>query len=168
MSKWNDYASNVKGSGNGKFVNLKDGERVTFAIMGDPGEQHLLFPQGGGKPTEVKAGTPNAQVKIGLPIYDLDQKAPRLLQISVPTFKDLASLVGELGEDRSYRVSRTGSTKTDTRYFVTSIDRLTPEQTATIRRESPVDLVESGFTPLSLETQRQPGDEPQDASGIPF
>ncbi len=165
MSKWQGYADNMKGSGDGKYVNLKDKEQITFTIMGDPGEQYLKFPDGGGKPTQVKAGTTGAQHKIGIPIYDTKQKAARFLQLTVNTFKDLAALVAELGEERIFRVSRTGSGLTDTKYTVTSIDRMDDALKAEVAKATPVELDEAGFSPILVQSfERQAGDE----DPIPF
>jgi hypothetical protein len=157
---WKKAAASMKGSGDGKFINLKDGESVTFAIMGDPGETWLLFPQGGGKPETVKAGTHGAQHKVGLPIYDTKQKCPRLLQITKNTFSDLAELVAELGIDRVYRVSRKGSSLTDTKYTCSGVDRIDDALKATIARETPIDLEEAGFAPLKVVEGAAPKQEP--------
>jgi hypothetical protein len=131
--------------------------------MGGPGEQHLLYRDGVSKPEVVKPGTTGAQVKIGLPIYDVNDKTPKLLQLSVPTFRDLAELVAELGEDRVYRVKRTGSGKTDTKYSVTSIGPSDDATRTALADEAPVDLEGNGFRPLQVVPS-----QPADDSGIPF
>jgi hypothetical protein len=167
---WSSYSKRAKevGGGGGKFVRLKDGESITFAIMGGPGERHQLWV--GDKPQDVAAGTAGAQVTIGLPIYDTKEKCPRLLQLSPGTFGMLADLVSELGAERTYRVSRKGSGKTDTKYTCSSIDKIDDALKATVGREMAVDIEEVGFTKLRVaaaeKPERQPGEEP--VEDLPF
>lgn len=174
MSKWSDYGKKVAGDTGGKFIRVKDGEAVQFVVMdAEPGERHQLFPseeeaKRGVKPQDVSPGTPGARVTIGVAVYGIVAKAPQILQLTRVTFVKLTEKLAKFGDDRIFELSRKGS-GLSTEYTIDHIGPMTDAQKATVAREMPCDLVESGFTVMQLgaPAERQPGEE-VNADGIPF
>ncbi len=161
MSKWADYGSKAKESaGGGMFVRLTDGSSIKFIVQGDPCEAHKLFPEGGGKPTDVPPGTAGANVKIMLVAFDVDAKGNKVLQLTPNTFVDLAEKIAEFGDDHIFRVKRKGSGMTDTRYSVDHIGSATPEQLETAAGQDPIDLEEYGGRPMAISAAAAPSKPP--------
>lgn len=155
MSKWKQYSERAGRAAGGMFVRLKSGEAVRFVVVGDPHERHLIFPEGGGKPEDVSPGTPGATVQIGLEVYDTDKLSLRILQLTPNTFAGLADKLAEFGDERVYRIKRTGE-GLKTRYAVDHVGPATDEQVEHLSQQDRLDLEQYGWTPIEIAEDPAP------------
>ncbi len=179
MSKWSKYAERAsEASGSGLFLKLGDKQSIKFIVTDQtPHELHQLFPEGGGKPEEVEPGTPGAQVRFHVVIYDIDAKSRRIWGCSPGTFAKLSEKIGEFGEDKVYRVKRDGIDK-KTKWEIDHMRPATEAEVKAMNAEDPIDLDKYGGRALSesappakpagRKTDPVPSDLPPDDEDIPF
>lgn len=150
-SKWSKYAERASAAtGGGLFLKLGDKQSIKFIVRADqtPHEVHQLFPEGGGKPEEVDPGTPGAQVRFNLVVYDIDQKSLRVWACSPGTFAQLSEKLDEFGEDRVFRVKRNG-TGLKTKWEIDHMRQATAAEIEDMNGENPIELDKYGGLPLT-------------------
>lgn len=163
---WGKYSKKTKG-GSGPYVKLGSGDSITFVVVGKPHETHKLFPEGGGKPQDVKPGTPGADFKIILHVFDTAEKTSKILQLTRTTFTRLDERIGEFGVDHTFRIKRTGTTMTDTRYEVDHIGETPSTVLSMARAEDPIDLERVGGIPISIDEESAPTPKAASTKGKP-
>lgn len=155
MGRWSNYANSVKSSG-GKYIRLKDGDAVKFAVTdADVGKRRTWWLDG----KKVAEGTPESKMseKMVLCVYDVDQQSMRVLEITGPTFRTLCEKVDEFGEDRIYRIKRYKDQKGFVAYAIDNFDRMPEDLIAKIAREPLIDILsEDEVEELDVEEPAPP------------
>jgi hypothetical protein len=171
MGRWGDYKNQApKGGGDGKYVNLKDGDSIRFSLTdSEPGQevQYWLDKK------SVPEGTKGAEMstKIMLCVFDVDTKKMRIIRLTPNTFVRLCEKAEKFKEDDGpnvYELERK-LVKGKVQYEIDRLDRMTPEQRTARDREDVYDvfnekgveaLPEQAAAPLQQTSQRTSGVDP--------
>ena len=126
------YQQHKPSSGGGDFLKLTDGESVKLRIASEPAISVYKL---GDKP------------RYSWVVFNRDQKKAQIYSAGVSVFQQIAALVEDWGEPTEFdiRVSRTGSTITDTKYIVT------PVKTSTDLTDDELDLVNAIDLPKTIK-----------------
>jgi len=120
------------GSGEGKFVHLKDGDRVIGVCRGDV---KTFFALWNGK-TYVESNEPDAKFRFKMNFIAKDGLAPKIIEqgsMLYNALKDLGEDLVAMNADADIskvwvQISRKGAGKSDTRYAATKVDNLTADE----------------------------------------
>lgn len=150
---WSKYknAGRAAAPSAGRFINLKDGESVTFFVPGqEPGCEETYW----ANRQKVEPGTPGAEksVKVVLSVWDTAAQCHRILRITPPSFDDLVGRMVRDGGDRPYTLTRT-NTNGRIAYRLEKEDRLSPAELERIRREPLLQVLDlDGVYPMTAST----------------
>jgi hypothetical protein len=175
---WGDYGKGIKSGSGGKFARLKaDGESIQVVIMDgvEPAVRYVEWVDGKAISRSGPKDGDDVKAIYLVAVYDVTEKAPRLLEITTGAFLGLNDMVADPdigGLRQVYRLRRSGAGK-DTRYTWARIREATAAELAAVARELPVDPMEhgqaipkSGAMPPATMAQQAPADEIGD--DVPF
>lgn len=159
MGRWEKYSNSVKSSNNGKYIRLKDGDSVKFAVTEAEVGQRTTWWKDGQKVSQAAGAKESTKIVMG--VYDVDQQAPRVLEITTATFRTLCEKIEEFGEDRIYRIKRYKDQKDFVAYAVDNIDRLDDAMKAKIAREPLLDILSEADVEMLEEAEEKPKEAPK-------
>lgn len=137
MQQQGDWDTQLPEQKGGDFVKLNDGDAIVFGVVGKPYFFAEKWNDATGRSELAKDGKP----KVAFCLYDVAAKQQKILRISANTFRDLQSAMADFPPASStYKLSRKGSTLTDTRYTVMPSKPLSKDDIAAIKALEPFDL----------------------------
>lgn len=134
MGRYAGFMPPSGGGGRSKYINLRDGDSVRFVLPPqDPGMEETWWHNG----AKVEHDHPEAKrsQKAVLSVYDLDQRCPRILRLTLTAWKMMVEKLEKHGDDRPYTLSRSKGANGFPQYSVDHEDRLDRGQLDTILRE---------------------------------
>jgi len=168
MSRWGAASKATKSmGGGGKYIKLKDGDSVKFAVTDSAIGKEITYWKDGEKVSEHTPGG-EMNTKIVLGVWDLEAQCMRVMRVTPNTFRTIAEKIEEFGEGRIYRIKRYRDAKDFVSYAIDQIDRLEAEVVERIARETPIDiLAENDVWPLETAAEPAPAATKQPPARAP-
>lgn len=164
-------ASANSGESGGKYIRLKnDGDKVKVVILGAPMERWAYRDSSGSvsnAPPGVAKEHDDHWVGYMVNVYNVDAKAPAILDMSPGLLKAVGAVLEDFDTDRVFLVKRSGTGKSTT-WSVQNVDKLDYELRALIAGEQPFDLEDEGCVSMVDETATPDVPAPGADDDIPF
>jgi len=129
---WDDLKNVKSDSGKGIFINLKDGDSVEGVFMGEPRIFYKIFNDN----TEYEEKVEGSSFRFKVNFIEIGSGDPvaKVFEQGITVKDQVINAKEEYGIDCVFKIKRTGSSKDNTKYFVTFRRKLDDDELKYLQR----------------------------------